>query len=272
MQSALESALAELVLGRGIELDDEAAVEAWLERHGVSGADARRIRDREIRRLGVYRELVRNTLRGALRIAIPRTIARLGDVFEEYFGRFTEAGRPTTRYLRAVIGEFLDFCEPHWAQDPRVMPYAHELARHEALHIEVGSTEPLEAPRELGELGIEARLLFTEASRLVHYTYAVHRLRDDLDDRSDPDPTPVDLFVYRSPAHEVRYLELSPAAAAILRRLLRGETLGASLRESAAELGVALDAPMIRGTAELLADLAERGALLGAGESEAATP
>lgn len=269
MQQAIESALGELVLGPGLELDDAAEVRAWLARHGVSPVDAQRIRERELARLVVYRELARNTLRGAMNVAIPRTLSRLGDVFEEYFDRFLDAGRPTTRYLRGVTGEFLDFCEPYWRTDPRVPAYLHELGRHEALHIEVAATEPPGAERELGELALEAPLLFSEAARIVHYAYAVHRLRDDVDDRSEPERVGVDLFVYRSPEHEVRYLELSPMAAAILRRLLAGDALGASLSAAAAELGVTLDASTMRGTATLLSDLAERGALLGAAAAAA---
>ncbi len=68
------------------------------------------------------------------------------------------------------------------------------------------------------------------------------------------------LFVYRSPEHEVRYLELSALAFGILERLLAGETLERALASSVAERGVSLDQSVLEGTARLLADLAERGA------------
>jgi hypothetical protein len=72
------------------------------------------------------------------------------------------------------------------------------------------------------------------------------------------------LFVYRSPEHEVRYLRLSPLAAAILDHLHgRRATLREAMSAASAELGCALSEQVLQGAAQLLADLAERGALLG---------
>jgi hypothetical protein len=74
----------------------------------------------------------------------------------------------------------------------------------------------------------------------------------------------VALFVYRSPKNEVRYLELTALAARILEALLAGETLRDSLARAGRELDVPLDEAVLEGTARLLSDLAERGAVLGA--------
>jgi len=223
---------------------------------------------RSLPALGIYRKLVRGTLREAVELAVPRTVARLGPLFDEYFARFLAARGPQTHYLRDVTGELLDYCEPLWEADARVPRWAHDLARHEALRIEIGAM-PAAHAGERCELSLDRGLYFIEASRVVRYAFAVHRLSESADDRREPERTATALFVYRSPEHEVRYLELSPVAAAILERLRGGETLGQALKNAAGTLGVALDRALLEGTARVLADLAERGAVLGACESNA---
>ena len=70
------------------------------------------------------------------------------------------------------------------------------------------------------------------------------------------------LFRSRDGEHDVRYLELSPLAAALLERLLVGESLKFSLISACATTG-SEPALALASTATLLADLAARGALLG---------
>jgi hypothetical protein len=246
----------------GPELDEGGA---WLDELELPPGE-RAALAQQLVQLGVYRKLVRGTLREAIELAIPRTIARLGSLFDEYFERFLAARGPRSHYLRDVTTELLAFCAPLWLEDTRVPRWAHDLSRHEALRIEIGAM-PVGAAEQLGELSLDRALRFSEASRVVRYAFAVHRLSEDERDRREPEQAATALFVYRSPEHEVRYLELSAAAAAILERLHGGQTLGLALREAAAALGVPLDDALLEGTARVLADLAERGALLGACET-----
>jgi hypothetical protein len=261
VQAALESAFRELAFGP--EIDGAEELGAWLARHGFEAHDAEAIRA-EWQRLGVYRRLMRHNLFEAIEIAIPRVVARLGSVFGEYFDRFLAERGPRTHYLRDVTRELLDFCEPLWRDDPRVSSYMLDLARHENAQIEIGAMQTRPPDNVPTELTLEQPVVFIEAARLMRYGHAVHRLSDSLDDRSEPSQQPTAILVYRNPEHEVRYLELTPLAAAILERLLAGEALGAAITSACAASGSALDASVIEGTARLLADLAERGALLGA--------
>jgi hypothetical protein len=257
----------ELVLGPELCASNAAHVEAWLRRHELEEADAEALRA-ELPRLAVYRDLVRTRLREAVELAVPRTRARLGAIFDEYFERFLAERGPRTHYLRDVTSELLDFMTPLAAGDPRVPAWALELARHEALDVLVGSLAEAPAPGELPELDPERGLAFSATARVVRSAHAVHRLSDDLDDRSEPERTPTALFVHRNAEHEVRYLELSPLAAAIVERLLSGATLRGALEAATAELGTPLDPSVLEGTARTLAELAERGAVLGAREPE----
>jgi len=263
MQQALESALAELVLGAELDVADEAAVRAWFDRHGVAAEDRAAL---DVGRLGVYRTLVRHGLRQAIELAMPRVVARLGATFDEYFDRFLAERGPRTHYLRDVTGELLDFCDPLWRDDRRIFAWTMELARHEALQVELGAMPVPARAREPGALELDQGACFTDACRLVRYEHAVHRLSEDPGDRTEPIRAPTALFVYRSPEHEVRYLELTSLAAAILERLLSGSSLRRAITFATGDLGVAVDAGVLTGAAQLLSDLAERGALLGSRE------
>jgi len=63
----------------------------------------------------------------------------------------------------------------------------------------------------------------------------------------------------------VRYLALTPLAADIVEGLLAGKTLREAVLTATERRGLAPSANVLEGTATVLADLAERGALLGAG-------
>lgn len=263
MQEALESALAELTLGPEIAVDDAPGIAAWLARNGVSDVDARAMA-RDFPRLLVYRKLVRGTLRDALRATIPRTLARLGASFEPYFTEFLAFSPPTTRYLRDLTPQFLEFTRQRWENDPNVPAYLTDLARHEALQVEVASLLGLPKNHVQAELSLDRGVEFIAALRLVHYGWAVHRLPDDETSQELPEREAVSLLVYRSPEHEVRYLELGPFAAALLSNLLIERlTLQASLVSAAERVGLSLDDELLTRAARLLSDLAERGALLG---------
>jgi hypothetical protein len=81
-----------------------------------------------------------------------------------------------------------------------------------------------------------------------------------------PEARDVALLVYRDAEHMLRYLDLTPAAAAILERMLRPDvTVKDAIVEGATASGVPVDDALLVGTSKLLADLADRGVLLGGG-------
>jgi hypothetical protein len=258
MHRGFEAALVELVHGPALGAGGVAALAA---RHALE-PDARAALEAELERWLLYRKLVHGTLKNALSLAIPRTMARLGARFDASFDRFLAERGPRTHYLRDVTNEFLDFVAPLWRAEPDVAPWSLDLARHEALEIVVASLGDPPAGHALGELDIERGLRFIEAARVVRYDYAVHRLPANEDDRSAPAHEPTALFVYRDGEHDVRYLELTPLAADLLERLLAGASLKAALLDSAARHAED-PARALPSVAELLADLGARGALLG---------
>jgi hypothetical protein len=263
MQRALESALAELTLGPEIAVGDRAAIRAWLGRHELADDDAGAL-ERDFERWLVYRKLVRRTLRGALESTIPRSIARLGARFDADFDAWLLLAPPFTRLLKDLTPQFLEFALPRWAEDCAVPAYLPDLARHEALQIELATL--LARPKENvpAQLSLDQGVEFIAATRLVHYAWAVQRLPEDEASRVLPERVAVSLLVYRSPEHEVRYLELGAFAAQLLSGLVsQRQSLRAALTNAATELGLTLDAELLDRAARLLAELAERGALLG---------
>jgi hypothetical protein len=251
--------LAELTLGPPLS---EALLSQLCEKHALAPADAQALQE-SLPRLAVYRELVRGNLREAMQLSIPRTTARLGPLFDEYFDRFLSERGPRTHYLRDVTRELLDFCALPWASDARVPGYMLELGLHEALHIEVSALPTLPPDHLAAPLSLDQGVRFGAALRVVHYRHAVHELPEDEADRTRPAERAVSLLVYRSPEHEVRYLELSPLARGIVERLLAGDTLGGAVQAAAAAGGFALNEAVLTGAAKLLADLAERGVIWG---------
>ena len=263
MQEALEAALAELTLGPEIAVDDAAGIAAWLARHRVEERDARAL-TRDFSRLLVYRKLVRGNLREALRATIPRTLARLELRFDGYFCEFLRVSPPLTHYLRDLTPQFLRFASERWQSDPNVPAYLADLARHEALQVEVASLLALPKDHVQAELSLDRGVEFIDAVRLVHYSWAVHRLPEDESSRDLPEQREVSLLVYRSPEHDVRYLELGPFAQALLSGMLHERlSLQLSLTRAAERVGLPLDDELLTRAARLLAELAERGALLG---------
>jgi hypothetical protein len=214
----------------------------------------------------VYRSLVHNRVRNTIREFIERTTARVGvarlkaDVTEWLHER-----APASPYLRDVPHEFVDWVEPRWRDDPTIPAYIVDLARHELLEYLV-LNDPAGGDAPTGEpLALDRPLRFDGAARLVRYDFAVHRLALDEDDRTEPAAEPTELLVYRDAKHKVRYLELTELAAAVLRHLLsRRAPVADGLRAACEELGVALDDERLAVSATLLADLADRGVMLGA--------
>lgn len=264
MHAALEAALGELVFGQALDPNDELAVAAFIRRHGLTVGDAAALRDGELERLLVYRELVRGTLKAAMEASIPRSLARLGARFEPYFERFLAEQAPSTHYLRDVTSEFLEFCRKPWARDPELPAYLAELARHEALHVQLAAAAPEPSAEVAESFELDASLRFISAVRLMRYAFAVHELPERLEDRTEPERRATTLLAYRSPEHEVRYLELTPFAADLVERLLEGATLRAAVEATASALATRLEPSLLEATARLLADLARRGVLLGA--------
>jgi len=244
-----------------------ASLRAFLERHALDAEDVEAILAAPPR-LPLYRRLIRNNLEGVTFRMMPRTRARLNALadgaFDASFTAFLDEAAPRTHYLRDVPAEFVAWVAPRWKARADLPAYAADLAAHELVEFAIAAAPTPRQPPPLDEVTLDRALVFAEAVRLMRYAFAVHLVSPDPEDRSEPEARATSLLVYRDAEHAVRFLDLSPLAASIVERLLAGETLGAALPPACAEHHTPVAEPVLTEVARLLADLGERGVLLGA--------
>lgn len=238
----------------------------FLAQHGVTDEDAAELLASP-RRLGLYRRLVRWNVTHVVRAMLERTRARfearLPGVFDATVDAFLAEVGPRTAHLRDVPAEVLSFAAPRWRADARIPAHLVEHAELELVEFTIGVAPRPGPPPALADVSPELPLVFAEPTAIVRACHAVHELPED-DLLADPAVRDVALFVYRDAEHRTRFLDLSPLAAAILDELLGGRPLAAAIVEACRASAQALDDGVLAGAAHLLADLAERGVLLGA--------
>jgi hypothetical protein len=263
---ALCRAIADACLGAGAGDAIAGDLAGWLERHGVEADDVRAILAAP-HRLGVYRSLVRNGLSTVVARILPRTRARMNAAcagrFDADLAAFVDEIGPRTHYLRDVPAELVAWAEPRWRGDARVPAYLVDLALFELAHFTVACAADPPHEAEPGEVALDRPLAFADSLRLVDVAWAVHELpAADVADDTPPVHRQVRLLAYRDAEHAVRWLELTPLAAAVLRRLTRGQPFGVAVEQACADHAVA-PAAVSAEVARLLADLGARGVLLG---------
>lgn len=265
-----EARLEEMIAAACFQVGSEAAFRAdlrgFLESHGVDAEDVAAILAAPPR-LALYRRLIRNNVIGVTEKMLKRTRARMESAvpgaFDASFGSFLEAVGPRTHYLRDVPSEFLDWALPEWRKRSDLPAWISDYARYELAEFQVAAALA-HAPPEVTEVSPDRPLVFAEPVRLMRFAYAVHELSRDDADRSEPPARASALLVYRDDDHGVQWLALTPFAAAMTERLLRGDTIVGAVRDAATELGVQ---PGVLNVAQFLADLGERGVLLGGAAS-----
>jgi uncharacterized protein len=242
--------------------------EAFLRERGVADEDLDAMLAAGSERMLVYRKLVHNRITHAIRDFIPRAVAvRTREALRDDVAAFMEARAVKSAYLRDAPREFVDWVESRWRAAPEVPDWLHDLARHELLALDVRNDPRGGEPSTGLEVALDRPLRFDGSARRVSHAYAVHRLPSDAEAvRADPpECAPTHLLVYRDAEHKVRYLELTAFAAAVLDELLvRHATVADGLRRACDALSETLTDDRLAIAAELLADLAERGVLLGA--------
>jgi hypothetical protein len=136
--------------------------------------------------------------------------------------------------------------------------------RFEWAELDTGYSHEEVTASNVAPLVMDRPAVLAPAHRLLQLGYAVHRLGVDGDDR-DVVAGPMSLCLYRDPrTHDVETLELTPIAFRILRGIEKENgTLTELVRNAAGEHRVQMDVAFVEALSALLADLVERGVLLG---------
>jgi hypothetical protein len=274
MHPALQRAIADACLraDAGPAIAEDPA--SFLEAHGAPREDIDAILAAPAR-LAVYRSLVRNTLAGTVQRMLPVTRAHLTGTrsarFDEDLVLFLDAVGPRTHYLRDVSAEYVAWAAPRWRTDPHVPGYVPDLAAHELAAFAVATASAVRGAKSPVDIALDRGVAFAESARLLRYEWAVHELpRTPAGDPRAPACRAVRLLAYRDGDHAVRWLELTPLAHAVLERLVAGDALGAAVLRACEDHET--PAPAVTAdVARLLADLAQRGIVLG-GASGVAIP
>ncbi|MFO0739814.1 MAG: putative DNA-binding domain-containing protein [Labilithrix sp.] len=217
------------------------------------------------KRVAIYRRLLRHNVTGVIETMLAKTKERLearapGE-WERAIDAFLDEVGPRTPHLRDVPSEFLAFIAPRWRSVPEagVPRWLADHAELELLDFTISVAPRPLPPPPLADVTAERALVFAEPKALIRLAWAVNAMKDEVA-TAEPEERPVAILVYRDAEHCSRFLELTPLAAAIVERLFAGEPLGRALTSACA----VLDQDVLDGTARLLADLGERGVLIGA--------
>jgi hypothetical protein len=258
----LQAMIARACFGKERPFDDD--VRAFLAAHEIAPDDAEALATGP-RRLGLYRRIVRRNVFDVIETMLARTRARLERIapgaFDEAVAAFLDEVGPRTPHLRDVPAELVAWVAPRWrSSTPSVPPWLADYAELELADFMIAIAPRPAPPPPLDEVAPDRALVFADPRAFVRLRWAVQALADD----AEPEERPVTLLVYRDAEHQARFLELTPLAASILERLFDGRPLAAAMVEACASAGAALDHDVLDGAARLLADLGERGVLLGA--------
>lgn len=235
-------------------------LDGLLVEHGVAAED-REVIAMSVDRLLTYRRMVHHRMIDVIAEFLPRSCEILGPArLRAEFERFMDERAPRSVHFREVPGEFLAWAGPRWRDDPSYPEFLTELAEFEWLDAELSSGVEGGEVADGGPLTLERGVQFDGSVRLRRYAFAVQRLDDP------PRRVATSILGYRDRvSHTARLLELTPRAAATCERLLAGEVLQAALLGGCAAVGEEVDDEVLGAMASLLADLHERGVLLGAG-------
>jgi hypothetical protein len=253
----LQHAFKRACFGSEPKFDDD--LRSFLAASGVAKEDIEAILAAP-RRLGLYRKLIRHNIVGVIEAMLPKTQERMNAAvpgsFESSIAAFLEHEGPRTAHLRDVPSEFLAFAAPRWKNDERLPAWLPDHAELELVDFVIGVAPRPGPPPPLGDVSADLPLVFADPHKLVRLGWSVHE--DTITERD------VTILVYRDAEHRPRLLELTQLAGLILERLLAGDALGAAMVSACQSMGCALDQAVLEGAARLLADLGDRGVLLGA--------
>jgi hypothetical protein len=241
--AAARRALAAVCLGESL---DAAAVAAL-------GGDAQRWQ--------VYRDLVRNRLWALAVEGLPRSFAAVGaERFGGWFTRFLGDDPPRTHFARdvapALAGHVLR------VEGDALSPWLREALAHDVAEHFVGLTDARLDPARVTDFAMHLPAALAPSHRRLRLEW--ERVEGEWVER------PRALLLHRDAAtHAVETLALTPMAADVLDALDDGRTPAAeAVRAVLARHDVSAGAVFIESLAGLLADLMERGVLVGSRRAE----
>ena len=222
----------------------------------------------EDRRMKIYRDLFFNNIRSLLAGNFP-VLRKLYDDegWSELVRDFYATHRCRTPLFPEVAREFLRYLQDERGAVDADPPFLLELAHYEwielALELDERSADGIDADPD-GDL-LDGAPVLTPLMHVLSYRFPVHEIGPDC--RPDEAPeTATHLLVYRNRDDDVKFMKLNDVSRLLLGYLL--ENGGAGGRKLLERIAEAIGHPdpdkVVSAGADLLADLKERGVILGA--------
>lgn len=211
----------------------------------------------------LYRELVRSRIVGALGEALPRTRDAAGAArFERWIARWLDESPPRTRYVRELMPQFVAWRDGLAETD--LPPLFDDLLRYEvALHAVGLAPDPTADELRAAPFEMHRPARFHPVLRRLDLRWPVHARHCERE--TAPAPAPCAVLVYRDPRRfHAETLALSPVAARVLDAMREGGEVTAAVQRALSAEDLHASAAFVESFADLLADLMERGVLLGA--------
>jgi hypothetical protein len=220
-----------------------------------------------------YRRMVRSRFYQTLDHGFERLVRAIGtERFHRLVDRFLAEDPPKSPYLRDLPGELLRFAERRHElleETPALPAYALDLMRYEWAELDTAYSPEAQPDPDVVPLEMDRPAVLSPAHRLLRLEYTVHAIGSG-EGGVVPVRSPVALCLYRDPkTYEVETLVLTPVAATLLFAIANPADKRAPpplvqlIRQAAALHGSTVDAPFVEALSTLLADLSERGLLLG---------
>lgn len=221
----------------------------------------------EDRRMAIYRELFYNNVEGFMADSFPVLRTLLNDeqwhrLVRGYFARH----KAKTPLFPEMPREFLQYLEQEREPAADDLPFMLELAHYEwvELALSLSDQEPdWSGIDPQGDL-LEQKPALSPLAWPLSYAYPVHRICPDYQP-DKPGEQPTCLLVYRDAQDDITFMELNPVTARLLQLIDAGEQPDGEtmLRQIAAELSHPDPDVVLRGGAEILNDLRQRGVIPG---------
>lgn len=210
-------------------------------------------------RYQVYRELVTERMVQTVQNISPVARAILSEKeWWQILWAFLKKSRPQSEILRELAWELSQFlkAKPHPLK--KKYPYLGELLEYEYLEIAMRF-----APEDSGK-ALRGKLRLNPAHALADYRWPVHFISEDFRDPKKLPQGRYHLLLWREPETlEVKFMEVNPLVAALIRRLEKAPAKPeAALRAVARQSGLKADAEFLAEGRALLEALRARQILL----------
>jgi hypothetical protein len=211
----------------------------------------------------IYTELLYNNIEGFLLACFPVMRQVLGArKWAKLVRVFFATHRSHTPYFRQIPDEFVQFLQNEWTPPEGYPPYLQALAHYEWIELVLSvSNREVDGAFDAGGDLLDGVPVLNPVLANLRYDWPVHRIAP----RRKVQPAETHLLVLRDHADQVRFNEINAFTARLLALLESGTRSGRGALETIAAESRHPDPGLIlQAGGALLADLRDRGAILGA--------